>query len=49
MPPPEPSEDEEEMLDWTAAPRAAGSRLSCQIAPQDDADELAVRIPEDQV
>ncbi|WP_136609394.1 2Fe-2S iron-sulfur cluster-binding protein [Sinomonas albida] len=46
---PEPSEDEEEMLDCTAAPRhPARSRLGCQIACG-EADALAVDVPTDQV
>lgn len=46
---PSPSDEEEEMLDFTAAPRETGSRLSCQISPQSDLDEIVVRVPEDQV
>jgi ferredoxin, 2Fe-2S len=44
-----PSDDEEDMLDWTAAPRAANSRLSCQLAPAQDGAELVVRVPPKQV
>jgi ferredoxin, 2Fe-2S len=43
-----PSEDEEAMLEWTAAPRADNSRLSCQLRPADGATEIVVRVPEDQ-
>lgn len=42
-----PDEDEEAMLEWTAAPRAANSRLSCQLRPSDEAS-LLVRVPEEQ-
>ena len=43
-----PSEDEEAMLEWTAAPRTAASRLSCQLRPSDSAAQLVVRVPEEQ-
>lgn len=43
---PEVGEVEDEMLDCTASPRSANSRLSCQLNV--DAD-IAVRIPEAQV
>ena len=36
------------MLDFTAAPRQANSRLSCQIRVSDDLDGLIVRLPESQ-
>lgn len=45
---PGPSPDEDEMLDWTAAPRQEGSRLSCQLVPTTDDAEITVRIPEEQ-
>jgi 2Fe-2S ferredoxin len=44
-----PSGDEEDMLDWTAAPRAENSRLSCQLVPTQNDAELVVRIPPKQV
>lgn len=40
------SEDEDEMLEATAADRLASSRLSCQIPITDDADAITVRLPE---
>lgn len=40
--------DEEEMLDFTASPREAGSRLSCQIAMSSELDGLVVRVPPEQ-
>lgn len=44
-----PSGDEEDMLEWTAAPRAANSRLSCQLVPTQDGAELVVHVPAKQV
>lgn len=44
-----PSDDEDDMLDWTAAPRADNSRLSCQLVPSQDGTELVVRVPAKQV
>lgn len=45
---PEVSEDEDEMLDSTAAPREPESRLSCQL--KDIAcDEVVLRLPERQL
>jgi 2Fe-2S ferredoxin len=41
-------EDEEEMLDYTASPREAGSRLSCQLPLGPDLDGIAVRVPPEQ-
>jgi 2Fe-2S ferredoxin len=41
--------NEEQMLDFTASPREAGSRLSCQIAMTAVLDGIAVRIAEIQV
>lgn len=46
---PPPSPDEEDMLDWTAAERAANSRLACQLAPTREDAELIVHIPNKQV
>lgn len=42
------SADEEEMLDYTAATRQAGSRLSCQIPLGPELDGVRVRCPESQ-
>jgi 2Fe-2S ferredoxin len=39
------SADEDAMLDMTATPRAAGSRLSCQIELTTALDGLVVRLP----
>lgn len=44
-----PSGDEEDMLEWTAAPRAENSRLSCQLVPTGIGAELVVRVPAKQV
>lgn len=43
LPPPRP--DELSMLEMTAAPREAGSRLSCQIVLTPSLDGLRVRLP----
>ena len=43
----EPSQMEEDMLDFAWEPRAE-SRLSCQLRIRDDFDGLVVRIPEHQ-
>ena len=43
------SEQEEQMLDFTAAPRASNSRLSCQTVMTDQLDGLTVRIAHPQV
>ncbi|KLL12440.1 2Fe-2S iron-sulfur cluster-binding protein [Protofrankia coriariae] len=42
------SDDEQEMLDFTAAPRETGSRLSCQLPLGPDLDGIVVRCPETQ-
>src|SRR6059036_1974414 len=42
LPPPEDTESQ--MLDYTAAPREAGSRLSCQIVMNEALDGITVRI-----
>ena len=42
---PPPAEDELGMLEFTAAPRRANSRLSCQIALQAALDGLTVDLP----
>jgi 2Fe-2S ferredoxin len=39
------SEDEEEMLDYTATEREPGSRLSCQLPMGPDLDGIVVRCP----
>ena len=43
-----PTEDELGMLEFTASPRRAGSRLSCQIKLTTELDGLAVDLPESQ-
>lgn len=45
---PAPSGDELGMLDFTAAPRQANSRLSCQIQLTAELDGLAVDLPPSQ-
>lgn len=43
------SEDENEMLDYTASPRKPNSRLSCQLKLNDETlDGLVVELPEEQ-
>jgi ferredoxin, 2Fe-2S len=42
---PPPSGDEDAMLEMTAAPRLANSRLSCQIAITPELDGLVVALP----
>jgi 2Fe-2S ferredoxin len=44
----EMSDDESEMLDYTAADREEGSRLSCQLHVTAELDGMTVRIPADQ-
>jgi 2Fe-2S ferredoxin len=46
---PPPSETENQMLDYTAAPREPGSRLSCQIVMNAALDGIAVRIADPQL
>jgi 2Fe-2S ferredoxin len=47
---PDVSEDEEEMLDCTTAPRdAERSRLGCQVVLGEDLDEIEVDVPASQV
>ncbi len=46
---PPPSADEQAMLEFTAVPRGAGSRLACQIRLSDALQGLLVRLPETQV
>jgi 2Fe-2S ferredoxin len=45
---PAPEADEHDMLEYTAAPRRANSRLSCQIHLADALDGLTVDLPESQ-
>lgn len=45
---PLPLEDEQAMLDFTASPRRANSRLSCQIQLTGALDGLAVDLPPSQ-
>jgi len=42
---PAPGADEEGMLDFVAAPRQPGSRLSCQITLTEALDGLTVELP----
>ncbi|GAA4395084.1 2Fe-2S iron-sulfur cluster-binding protein [Tsukamurella soli] len=46
---PRACEDEEEMLECTAAERLANSRLGCQLRAGEHFDALVVRLPERQV
>lgn len=46
---PAPDDTENQMLDYTAMPRAANSRLSCQIVMSDALDGIAVRIADTQL
>lgn len=39
------TDDEDELLDCTAAPRRDTSRLSCQLGLTDGMDELVVHVP----
>ncbi|RKT54656.1 2Fe-2S iron-sulfur cluster-binding protein [Saccharothrix australiensis] len=43
------SPDEDEMLEATASPRTAASRLSCCVVVDDDLDGLTVHLPEEQL
>jgi 2Fe-2S ferredoxin len=40
--------DEDEMLDCTASPREATSRLSCQLPVTEELEGLVLRVPEEQ-
>lgn len=42
---PEMSSDEDAMLDFTASPRQANSRLSCQVRLTEELDGLTVDLP----
>jgi 2Fe-2S ferredoxin len=44
-----PEDTENQMLDYTAAPREAGSRLSCQIVMKEALDGITVRIADPQL
>lgn len=44
----EPGPNEEQMLECVAAPRQAGSRLSCQIKMSEELDGIRVRIADPQ-
>lgn len=46
---PAPDDTENQMLDFTAMPREANSRLSCQIVMSDALDGIAVRIADTQI
>jgi ferredoxin, 2Fe-2S len=46
---PAPDDTENQMLDYTAAPREANSRLSCQVVMSDVLDGIAVRIADPQL
>lgn len=46
---PEVSDEEEEMLEWTASPRQDSSRLSCQLLVTSDDAKLTVRVPDKQL
>lgn len=46
---PPPSEHEADMLDFTAAERLPGSRLSCQVVVTEALSGMIVRIPHTQV
>jgi 2Fe-2S ferredoxin len=46
---PAPDDTESQMLDFTAAPRQASSRLACQIVMSDVLDGIAVRIADFQL
>lgn len=46
---PAPDDTENQLLDFTAAPRQANSRLACQIQMCDVLDGIAVRIADPQV
>jgi ferredoxin, 2Fe-2S len=45
---PPPDDTENQLLDFTAAPREANSRLSCQIVMSDRLEGIAVRIADPQ-
>ena len=45
---PDPSEDEETMLEGLLTPVTANSRLACQVTMTDDLDGITVQVPESQ-
>jgi 2Fe-2S ferredoxin len=45
---PAPGNDEQGMLEFTASPRAPGSRLSCQIVLTPELDGIELRLPASQ-
>lgn len=45
---PPAGDDELAMLEFTAAPRQAGSRLSCQMVSTAEDDGLAIELPDRQ-
>lgn len=46
---PQMTEGEHEMLDYAAAERREGSRLSCQIIMQEDLDGIVVEVADPQI
>ena len=46
---PAPDDTESQLLDFTAAPREANSRLSCQIVMSENLNGITVRIADPQV
>lgn len=46
---PPPGEHEEDMLNFTAAERREGSRLSCQVILSEALEGMVVRVPDTQV
>ncbi len=43
------ADTEDQMLEFTAAPRDAGSRLSCQLTMSDAMDGIVVRVADPQI
>ncbi len=43
-----PAQEEEELLDFTAAPREEGSRLACQLVIDESWSHIEVRVPASQ-
>ncbi|MCX5345375.1 2Fe-2S iron-sulfur cluster-binding protein [Streptomyces atratus] len=42
------TDDEDQMLAWTSAPRTSASRLSCRLPATEEFDGMAVTVPESQ-
>ncbi|UUU19810.1 2Fe-2S iron-sulfur cluster-binding protein [Streptomyces sp. DSM 40750] len=42
---PDPTADEDELLDCTAEPRRDNSRLSCRLTLTDQVDDLVIHVP----